>query len=278
MLYCKLRTIDFLVMKKKLSVFICSCILLITSCGDYVETKIDLTSAQETAILNFMTQECITKNADLFNALGTNTVDWNASDLDKSYVYNYETTGKEKKKFVILRKTASVMYVFVEATDGDDDDRVYKYTTTDNANHMTNIKTLACRGTNSFTGDSSNFSYTAKENDPTSDDEDRTEYNSTYRIKGARPIFFSLFDRQYTKKVYVDDAVDTTTDITVSYKITTTGVTLSDYETPFTNALHCTFNTTTPAWLGADFPTTFESSLATTCTTGVFNWDNDIDV
>lgn len=250
---------------------------LITSCGDYIETKIDLRSDQIEAIENFMVQECIQKNADLFSSISTETGDWANTSLDKTKKYSYKRSDKSEKELVILKMTSTVMYVFVEAEDSDESDRVYKYTTTDNTNHLNAIKTIACNGQNSYTGNSSNFEYTANEKEPNATDEDRTEYSSKYTIIGSRPIFFSLFSRSFNKKIYIDDEVDSTTDITVTLTDTSDNVSIADYKNLFNSALHCSFNTSTPAWLGADFTTTFESSLATTCTTGVFDWEDDIE-
>ena len=110
--------------------------LMLLSCGDYVENKITLDSNQETAISNFLTTECVTKNAALFNTLSANTGNWDKSDLQKDYIYQYETTNKDTKQIIILKKTSTLMYIYVQSLDAETEDRVYRYTTTDNTNHL----------------------------------------------------------------------------------------------------------------------------------------------
>ncbi len=114
---------------------------LIASCGEYTENKITLDQTQEDAIEDFMTQQCITDNATLFNQLAARTVDFTNADLDQNLYYQFQTTNKSPKKFVILKRNATEMYIYVETTDPEVKDKVYKYTTTDNANHIDKIKT-----------------------------------------------------------------------------------------------------------------------------------------
>lgn len=249
----------------------------LNSCGEYRESKLNLRPDQISAISNFLTQECIQKNLALFNELTNNTRDWAKSDLTVGQLYKYKISNVEKE-LVILKMTSSVMYVFVESKDGEEKDKVYKYTTTDNDNHIGKIKTLACNSKNTFGGNSNEFSYTANSSDPDNTDPDRTEYKSTYTILGSRPIFFSLFKRSFSKKVYIDDSLSTSSEVSVSFADGNKKVNISDYETKFNNALHCTFNTIAPAWLDADFPSSLALSLSGgVCTAGVFDWSVDID-
>ena len=256
-----------------------SCVLL-SACGDYVEKKIKLDSAQETAISNFLTTECITKNTALFDALATNTADWQNTDIQKEFIYEYETTDKDPKPIIILKKTDSVMYIYVESTDAESKHRVYKYTTTDNANHLNALKLIACNAKNTFSGDGNNFSYTANEKNLNDNDtdENRIEYTSSYTVSGDRPVFFSLFSRQYQRKRYEDNKVKDTVDVTVNLKITATRADpLANYETEFNEAQHCVFDTTGATWLGANYPDTLNATMDDSpCATGVFSWAVDI--
>lgn len=266
-------------MTKKLSFFLLtSCLPFLTACGDYVETKIKLSVPQETAISNFLTTECVNKNATLFNALATNTGNWAGSDLQKTYVYQYETTNKDPAELVILKQTTSLIYIYVESTDpGTTPDRVYRYTTTDNTNHLNALKSTACGANNTFTGDANSLSYTANLKDPDATNDERIEYSSTYTVSGRRPVFFSLFNRKYNRKRYEDDKVKDTVDVSVSLKITSTSVDLTDYLTKFTQAEHCIFDTASATWLGANYPDTLALTMDTSpCATGVFDWTNDI--
>lgn len=252
--------------------------LSLSSCGDYVESKIDLNEDQETAISNFLTQECITKNADVFNNLATKTLDWENSDINEEYFYEIKnSTITDTKKLIILKKTAALMYIYVESTDPLVNNKVYKYTTTDNTNHMNNIKQYACNASNSFTGDVTKFTYISTTHNPDSTDPDRTTYAGNYTILGSEPIFFSLFNYKYTKTAYEEDAVTTTTTVDVSMKITNTifnNTIKLTYEDEFNDALHCVFDTASPNWLEGNFPESLANTA--TCSANVFNWDNDI--
>lgn len=253
-------------------IFITLILLLVSSCGEYVEDKIDLTQPQIDAITLHLSQECITNNETLFNQLATNTVDFTNSEINEKFIYEFQTTNKETKKFVILKRTADLMYIYVESTDPELKSRVYKYTTTDNANHIANIKSSACLATNTFSGDANSFNYIPVSYVPDTTDPDRISYSSSYTVQGDRPVFFSLFNRKFTKRTYVEDALKTTDTVEVSYNITTADfddTVKATYETPFGLADHCTFNT--PAvWLDANFPDSFASSM--TCAPNIFSW------
>lgn len=251
------------------------------SCGEYVENKIELDETQETAIQNFLTQECITKNTALFNQLTTSTADWANADLDENFFYEFSVTNKEAKQIAILKRTTEVMYIYVESADPEIADTVYKYTTQNNADHMESIKSLACGANNSFSGDASEFQYLPKSSTPNGTDPERTTFSSNYTVRGNRPVFFSLFSRQYTKTIYEADAVKTTDSVSVSFKITDQDFDFENesvratYKTLFTNSKHCIFNASpAAAWLGANYPDTFSATV--TCGTGTFNWDTDI--
>jgi len=264
-------------MKKFLLLLLCKFLI---SCGDYVENKITLDSAQETAISNFLTTECINKNAVLFNSLLNNTGDWQNNDIQEEFIYEYETTNvTPNEQIIILRKTVDLMYIYVQSTDPQVKDRVYKYTTTDNTNHLNALKSIACNAKNTFTGDADNFSYTANLNDPDDENEDRIEYSSRYTIAGNRPVFFSLFNRSYNRKRYEDDKIKDTINTTVSLKITVTrrADDLEDYRQLFNDSDHCTFDTTSASWLGANYPDTLAATMNDSpCATNVFNWNTDI--
>jgi hypothetical protein len=263
-------------MKKILLILLCHFLI---SCGDYVEKKITLDSTQETAISNYLTTECVNKNAALFNSLLNNTGNWQNNDIQEEFIYEYETTNKDTKQIIILKNTTSLMYIYVQSTDAEVNDRVYKYTTTDNTNHLNALKSTACNAKNTFTGDANSFSYTANFNDPDDEDEDRIEYSSQYTVAGNRPVFFSLFNRKYNRKRYEDDKVKDTIDTTVSIKITDTrrADDLEDYRELFDDSDHCVFDTTGASWLGANFPDTLTATMNDSpCAQDVFTWSTDI--
>lgn len=260
-------------MKKKITILI---LLIFTiSCGDYLETKIDLEDDERTAISNYLSADCVNKNVSLFNQLSTSTSNWDIANIDENFKYQYSnTSNNEAKELIILKRTTDTMYIYVQSTDAETKNRVYRYTTTDNANHINSLKAIACAGGNTFSGDGNNFSYSPVLYSPNDQDTNRTEHTATYQVDGDRPVFFSLFDRQYQKVRYEEDIVKENINSTVSLVITTTPVdsaSILSIKNAFDDLDHCTF---TADWLGADYPTTLSAAIS--CATGTFNWDTDI--
>jgi hypothetical protein len=259
--------------------------LVLPSCGSYSSEEIQLSAAQLAAIRSRATSDCTTKNATFFSELlakFATSINTKTEMGNRAY---YKVTDVNNGSSVtydlgIYKIYSNKIYFITKASPTNSTpshDRVYVFTLADQLKYFSgtdNLKTTICTSPNTFNPVVQDFFYTIKDTTPDATDADRTEDVIKYTNNSSIPLIFSIFNYDYTRTEYQNNAIKTTTKHTVSMARGTlpANSTLFD-ETTFDSAYHCSFSSVAD-WaavssIGIDF-----SALASCTTTASLLWSD----
>ena len=258
-------------------------------CGSYSSENIDLTDDQLEAIRSKLSTECTTNNASIFTALLAKfTTSINTKTVMENYAYyvvTYNNNGQNTTfKMGIYKIYDNTIYFITEGSSvnsSDSEDRVYKFTLADQNKFFSesgNLTSTICTSPNTFNNVVNDFYYTLKSFDPNGTDDNRIEHVIKYKNDSNIPLFFSVFNYEYTRTEYENGGAGTPVkrSFTMKKETLTDTIRLDLFkETRFDGADHCIFSATAN-WAatsseGVDF-TTLATCTESSSSTGRFSW------
>ncbi|MDH4468581.1 MAG: hypothetical protein QE271_11020 [Bacteriovoracaceae bacterium] len=260
----------------------------LVSCGSYTSEQIELTEDQLTAIRSKLSSECTSKNAGFFNELKAafaNAINVESEMGRRSYYKVTDVSGGQTTSYYFgVYKISNNKVYFITLTPStitpDQRDRVFAFTLDDQNKFFSdsnNLTSTICTPPNIFNPVVADFNYTIKSSTPDSTAATRTENIIKYKNSSNLPLIFSIFNYDYTRNDYINNAnTQTKRTVTMAKETLPTSNTVFE-EQRFDEADHCQFDSV-DTWAAVSAtginPTTLADCVDKNSSSGRLSWDD----